>query len=470
MQRIYGGSPRAAPHGRGDRAPRQGHRHRPVADRAHPRQPGDLHRRVRPHPRLFADPEAGAGYLPGRFSFNVKGGAAGLRRRRHDQDRDALPAGRVRAVRGCARAPATTETRSTCVTGARTSPRCSTFPCEEALSSSATSRRSPISHADPGRRRPRLRPPRPARPDAVGRRGAAGEARVGAGQAVDRPTLYLLDEPTTGLHFEDIRKLLTVLSTASSTRATPCWSSSTTSTSPSSNGLPEAGRPTGNGAAAKAGRPGRWEVAMGGQPRHGGVEGRLTAPCWQSTVAAVFEYPSCTPAGSPGASYDFTGSFQFPGWAIAYVILLSSPPGVGPPRYPYPVAAPSPPALATASAADGHLAGPSSWWATPSCRFVVFASVLVLVLDASCRQPGRRRARPGPTPGPGGRGRRSRDRRGPAGLRSPLLPRSPAEIVAVLTRRRRRSPGCTPGRSGTSWTRGHGRRPRPHCPGRARAS
>ena len=36
-------------------------------------------------------------------------------------------------------------------------------------------------------------------------------------------TVYVLDEPTTGLHFEDIRKLLGVLVRAWSTRATRCW-------------------------------------------------------------------------------------------------------------------------------------------------------------------------------------------------------------------------------------------------------
>ena len=48
----------------------------------------------------------------------------GLRGRRHDEDRDALPARRVRALRGVRRASATTARRCEIATRARTSPRC----------------------------------------------------------------------------------------------------------------------------------------------------------------------------------------------------------------------------------------------------------------------------------------------------------------------------------------------------------
>jgi glycosyltransferase involved in cell wall biosynthesis/energy-coupling factor transporter ATP-binding protein EcfA2 len=64
---------------------------------------------------------------------------------------------------------------------------------------------------DPLRRRPHLHPARPARHHPVGRRGPADQAGLGAGEALHRQTFYILDEPTTGLHFEDIRKLLQVL-------------------------------------------------------------------------------------------------------------------------------------------------------------------------------------------------------------------------------------------------------------------
>ena len=95
---------RAAQRGRRRRAPRQGHRHRPVADRPHAAvQPGHLHRRVRPRPQAVRpDPRGQGARLPaGPLQLQRQRRALrGLRGRRHDQDRDALPARRVRAVRG----------------------------------------------------------------------------------------------------------------------------------------------------------------------------------------------------------------------------------------------------------------------------------------------------------------------------------------------------------------------------------
>ena len=66
----------------------------------------------------------------------------GLPRRRPDQDRDALPARRLRARASSATASATTARRSTSASRARRSPTCSTCRSRRRSSSSRTSRRS----------------------------------------------------------------------------------------------------------------------------------------------------------------------------------------------------------------------------------------------------------------------------------------------------------------------------------------
>ena len=54
--------------------------------------------------------------------------------------------------------------------------------------------------------------PRPVRDHALRRRGPAHQALARARpQRATGRTLYILDEPTTGLHFDDIQKLLAVL-------------------------------------------------------------------------------------------------------------------------------------------------------------------------------------------------------------------------------------------------------------------
>ena len=52
---------------------------------------------------------------------------------------------------------------------------------------------------------------RPVLHHAVRRRGPAGEAGHRAGPALHGKTIYILDEPTTGLHTYDVHKLLEVL-------------------------------------------------------------------------------------------------------------------------------------------------------------------------------------------------------------------------------------------------------------------
>ena len=61
------------------------------------------------------------------------------------------------------------------------------------------------------RRRARVHQARPAGADALRRRGPADQAGRELHKRATGNTLYVLDEPTTGLHFDDIRKLLEVL-------------------------------------------------------------------------------------------------------------------------------------------------------------------------------------------------------------------------------------------------------------------
>ena len=71
--------------------------------------------------------------------------------------------------------------------------------------------RHPRQDAHAAGSRPRLRQGRPAGDDAQRRRGAARQAVKELSRRATGKTLYILDEPTTGLHFEDVRKLLEVL-------------------------------------------------------------------------------------------------------------------------------------------------------------------------------------------------------------------------------------------------------------------
>ena len=119
---------RPRPH-RGARALRQGHRHRPVAHRPHAaQQPGHLHGPVRPHPpALLHDPGGAlARLLAGALQLQRQGRPLrGVQGRRHDHDRDALPARRLRAVRGVRRQALQPRDPRPCGTAAAPSTRCS---------------------------------------------------------------------------------------------------------------------------------------------------------------------------------------------------------------------------------------------------------------------------------------------------------------------------------------------------------
>ena len=164
--------------------------------------------------KLFASTQEAKvrGYQPGRFSFNVKGGRCEacqgdgtIKIEMHFLPDVYVPCEVCKGAR-YNRDTLDIEWKGKSIADVLD------MPVEEALAFFAEPAVDRAPAADARRRRARLRAARPARADAVGRRGAAREAvRPSSASAATGRTIYILDEPTTGLHFEDVRRLLGVL-------------------------------------------------------------------------------------------------------------------------------------------------------------------------------------------------------------------------------------------------------------------
>jgi excinuclease ABC subunit A len=176
-------------------------------------QPGDLHRRLRLHPQALHPDHRGEGArLPaGPVQLQREGRALReLRRRRHHQDRDALPPDVYVPCEVCKGARYNRDTLDILFKGKNIA-EVLDMPCEEGLEFFANQpniARHLQTIVDVGLGYVRLGQPAPTLSGGEAQRVklAAELAKRSTGH-----TIYVLDEPTTGLHFEDIRRLLTVL-------------------------------------------------------------------------------------------------------------------------------------------------------------------------------------------------------------------------------------------------------------------
>jgi excinuclease ABC subunit A len=209
--RVKPGRPRL---GRGNRLLRQGDRHRPVADRPHAAlEPRDVHRHLHADPRaLLADSRGeGARVQAGRFSFNVRGGRCEtckgdgtIKIEMHFLPDVYVP------CETCGGKRYNRETLEVRFKG-KSIADVLEMSVEEALRFFAKipklRRRLQTLH-DVGLDYVKL-----GQPATTLSGGEAQRVKLAKelGKVATGRTLYILDEPTTGLHFADIEKLLEVL-------------------------------------------------------------------------------------------------------------------------------------------------------------------------------------------------------------------------------------------------------------------